>query len=113
MLNVFKMRQTKLTCTLAAGVMLAIAVAACANPSAIATQAAAPSTTPAASVQPKPPSAPAAVVQAAQPAARPSAVVAVSDPRDLVPPSPIRFEDAVARASTRLFADARASLGEQ
>jgi outer membrane protein OmpA-like peptidoglycan-associated protein len=42
---------------------------------------------------------------------RPSAPV--SDPRDLIAPAPIRFDDAIARAGAQLFADARAQLGPE
>jgi outer membrane protein OmpA-like peptidoglycan-associated protein len=39
--------------------------------------------------------------------------MAVKDPRDLVAPAPVRFEDAVARAGARLFADAQSVLGAE
>jgi outer membrane protein OmpA-like peptidoglycan-associated protein len=81
----------------------ALAVAACAStptttPSPVAPSAAAPRT---------------AATTTAAPAAAPAPATSlpVRDPRDIVPPAPIRFEDAVARASTQLFADARNQLG--
>ncbi|MEO8923966.1 MAG: OmpA family protein [Caldimonas sp.] len=82
---------------------LACALAACAT----APPAAAP--TSAAVAMAAAPAAPAAVAMAPAPAT--ATKVAIVDPKDLTPPAPAKFEDAVARAGRQLFAQAQAVLG--
>ena len=86
--------------TLPCAVALAAALTACGSAPTTTPSAASPTTvaTPAPRAGETPP-----------PAATPS--VAIVDPKDLTPPDPAKFEDAVARAGRQLFAQAQSVLG--
>ncbi len=89
---------------------LALAVASCSN-----APPPTPAPAPAAAAVPAPVAtsraAPRPAVTAAPPAPTPAA--AITDPRDLVAPAPIKFEDAVTRAGRQLFQQAQSQLGNE
>ncbi len=101
------MRVDRIRRQLPLSVALLIGLCACSN---------APLPTPsAATPAPAPVAAPAAqAVPAAQApvAASMPRAIAPRDPKDLVAPEPVRFEDAVARAGRQLFSQAEALLGD-
>ena len=109
MLNILARRPALLLAALAASLLACSNTAPLAPPAPPAAPTASPVPSPsAAAVGAQATAAPAPV---APPATRP--VPAVRDPRDIVAPPPVRFEDAVARAGAQLFADARLQLGAQ
>lgn len=84
-------------------VLLATALAACGTPD----------RAPSAGGAPSPVAAGTATAPATPVAARPAApaATAVVDPRDIVPPDPVRFDDAVGRAGRQLLAQAAPFVG--
>ncbi|HZV93505.1 MAG TPA: hypothetical protein VFF72_09825, partial [Caldimonas sp.] len=96
-----------LSCTLASSVLL---VACAATPITPAPAPAAPARSVAEPMR-APGGAPAATAASARASTSAAPSVAIVDPKDLVPPAPARFEDAVARAGRQLFMQAQSVLG--
>ncbi len=101
------MRVDRIRRQLPLSVALLIGLCACSNAPLPAPSAATPAPAPVAA-----PAAPAVPAAQAPVAASMPRAIAPRDPKDLVAPEPVRFEDAVARAGRQLFSQAEALLGD-